>query len=137
MATAFATVTDWQLGYLDPGREDGGSIPSGSTEEATSGYKWVRDQYTIILYRIGQTLTSYAPKIGESVAGSAIDWVGGATTVTANASYTYYCIDNPLTQEVQGADIWRETIVWQWVSKWYQVAASLIDTESPGLEPDE
>lgn len=128
MATKFTTATAWKLVAIDPERERGGRIPSGASGEAASGYEWVRDQYTVILYRIGIGLSAYAPRIGEEVTGDKIEFVGGADAIAANSSFTYKCIDNPLQPEVEDAGIWRETIVWRWESQWYQAAVSSEDS---------
>ena len=132
MATTYITVTDWQLGYIDPSRENGGKQPAGVDSEAESGYEWVRDQYTVVLYRDGASMSSFLSRIGDQADGSAITWNrGDGTTLAGRSSFTYRCIDNMI--QPLAPNIVRETIVWQWRSNWEEII--LPDYPSPYI-PD-
>ena len=130
MATSYTTVTASQLEYIRAERVVGGSNPPGATRPALAGKQWVRLEYTVALYRIGQGLTSFLPVANAVIDGDDITWTGGSATLVGASSMSYRCLDHVLMQEFPGANIWRESVVYRWEGKWEEEDAPTVNNDN-------
>ena len=136
MATAYGTVTDPQLISFRSDRVEGGRNPAGAPTVAAEGKQWVRKEYTISLFRIGQGLSSLSPVATETFTGDLVGWVGGSGTLVGKESMTYTCQSHEFTPEYNGTDIYRETAVYKWDGEWEEEDAPVAPEDDPDVETE-
>ena len=119
--STYTKTGEWELDRAAPLREDGGKRPTGTPNEASVGYTWMRDRFVISLYRLCSGLVTVNLTAGQLQQGSAIQFTGGSVTKVFGGSLSdewFVCVANPMTQEVRGSDMWREGIEWEHVGEW-------------------
>ncbi len=129
MAATFTKYTDWFCERLRPYIEDGGDAPPGAPSVAATGYTWQRTIQEAWLYRLGEGLTAFTHETGGVAKGDLVTFKNGASEMTLSSADTYTVMDHELCPEGdQGADHWRESLVWRTESAWYQVPVSVVPT---------
>jgi len=109
---------------LYPQRVDGGRNPAGAPYEAPVGYTWQRDVLQVQLHRDGEGLSTFDPLIGDTahVDDLVYQWGADLPDIANGSSYDATCKENYVVPLERG--MWRENIVWEWMSEWTEVEAS-------------
>ena len=116
MAATFVTTGEW-FGSIKAGYETATKV-AGKADPAT-GFLWRRRVYTIERSRMGQTLTSFSPNVGNTTTGDKLTITSGADTIQGSASDTYLLEKDDIVPSPQGSGIWEEQ----------QIAVSYTDWE--------
>ena len=116
MAATFVTTGEW-FGSIKAGYETAKKVADLPALE--KGYLYRRRVYTIERSRMGQTLLSFSPNVGNTTTGDKLSITSGADTIAGSAADTYVLEKDDIVPTPQGSGIWEEQ----------QIAVSYTDWE--------
>ena len=116
MAATFVITGDW-FGSIKAGYETATKV--AGKPDPQDGYLYRRRVFTIERSRMGQTLTSFNPNVGNTTTGDKLSITSGADTIQGSAAQTYLLEKDDIIPSPQGSGIWEEQ----------QIAVSYTDWE--------